>query len=1072
MSKTGLKTCHLEEASPEILLRKAMRKVDPMLFQRMDHDNDKYSNLEEFSLLKSSTSAYQPLTVAVASPEAAHIFKNVWNAMNTYTQEVLMRPPMGPSSPSSCIVGPKANTFKTVLPEVQEAIRMASIGMAAAPTQVDGLPEQCRDWVKASTLPLPQFRTDFDKMCRHVGHLRRTGYSHVISSAQLSLVASFPGSIAVRWLLLLATLLGQPTQSATQLVQPAPLTANPAPLLSWHPDSPLQERSFHLGNYDLKIILGHLPALQIIEPTTQRKLLRLDRLVDLHELSALQYNALRWTRQASNIILPLTSDGFRLLPPITDDQHHIEYYLYADPVSEPECQAMALAKQARLPISSAEVHLAKGSIDKNHTIWVQVVQKSMHKHGKFQYQVLLGGEQLLPTAENHRMCRIYQHTGSKSVQIREEEIGSFYSWYQNTGKVGDRYHSYSPYSLEVSYGMDHQCLIMVPPHSHLEVPELYRQRCLLLRNGSSAAVHQKQLLDALSLQEHRLKSLPGLPYESRLQNQDRTMPPLSLSAARLVQSLHDGDSRLVIEPSPQALQPAERPHRLEPEDFRQLMIGTSTYQPQPTPAALLALGSSLLVTAGSFVASSVTQEVVSQSLQRIYDAGKYKFVDPLLLSRALSATDGSAYRSSVTSSHQNASFSWEEEDGILLLKNLRILGMIPDQPVEDLTQLSSGLSVVTAAADTLQQFNKDGLNLLESLALDFVADNRLQVDSTGGALAFVLRSGSIALVSFYLSVVDGSPSLLSHRLHALPAFQGHQVDEVIKLDLPPRFQLSHLAAQTNSSGVQATCAKAIISEDFESSLSKNHPACALTRTKPPMMKIIYNHGQVRVVQTFSPPQHEMSGFLACRSEPARHFRLHSQVNVFAIPGNCAFDVKVDSKLRSLSQAQSISLNQEFCWILAYNVSQYDRPLTKSEELWIALYSTGGAIFLFFLIALSLGFKYKHKLPFFRKKHETITRSYKPYHRPSISYPHAGPRSLDDLTSSDETLASHLTNPRITVGNNPFLTPARLRDQRFQGYQATIRRPSYRPQSVQVDVHQPDQLSPTGNKIEKLEESRL
>ena len=111
--------------------------------------------------------------------------------------------------------------------------------------------------------------------------------------------------------------------------------------------------------------------------------------------------------------------------------------------------------------------------------------------------------------------------------------------------------------------------------------------------------------------------------------------------------------------------------------------------------------------------------------------------------------------------------------------------MIPDQPVQDLTQLSSGLSVVTTAADTLQQFNREGLDLLQQLALDFVADNQLQVDSTGGALAYVLRSGSIALVSFYLSVIDGAPSLLSHRLHALPAFQGQELEEVIKLDLPP-----------------------------------------------------------------------------------------------------------------------------------------------------------------------------------------------------------------------------------------------------------------------------------------------
>ena len=929
----------------------------------------------------------------------------------------------------------------------------------------------------APALPLPQFRTDFDRMCRHVGHLKRLGYSHVISSAQLSLVTSFPGSIAVRWLLLLSILLGQPTQSATESMQSAPLKANQAPILSWHPDNSLQERSFHLGNYDLKVIMAHLPALQIIEPTTQRKLLRLDRLVDLHELSALQYNALRWARQASNIILPLTSDGFRLLPPITDDGQHIEYYLYGEPLSEPECQQMALSKQARLPMSSAEAHLAKGSVAKNETIWVQVTQTSVHENGKFMYKVLLGGEQLLPTAENRRMCRIYQYTGTKSVRIEENEIGSFYSWYRHTGKHRDRYHNYLPYSLEVSYGMSHECLIMVPHHSHLKVPELFKQRCLLLRNGSSAAIHQKQLLDALSLQESRLKSLPGLPYEARLQNQDRSMPPLSLSAARLVQPLSDEESRLVIEPSPQALQPAERPHRLEPEDFRQLKVGSSTYQPQPTPAALLALGSSLLVTAGSFVASSVTQEIVSQSLQRIYDAGKYKFIDPLLLSRALSAPSGSAYRSSVTSSHHNTSFGWEERNGILLLKNLRILNMIPDQPVEDLTQLSSGLSVVTTAADTLQQFNKEGLDLLQQLALDFVADNRLQVDSTGGALAYVLRSGSIALVSFYLSVIDGAPSLLSHRLHALPAFQGQELEEVIKLDLPPRFQLTHLATQTKSSGIQATCAKAIVSEDYQSSLSEDHRLCALTKVKPSMMTTIFDHGQMRVVQTFSPPHHEMTAFLACKSEPARHFQLHSQVNVFAIPGNCAFDVKTASKLKSLPQAQGLSINQDFLWILAFNVSQYHRPLTKSEEMWIALYSTGGAIFLFFLIALSLGFKYRKKLPFFKQKQQTFQRSYKTYNRPSISFPHPGARSLDDLTSPEETLTSHLTNPRI-LGNNPFLTtPARVREQRFQGYQATIRRPSYRPQPVkvdvvQVDVHQADQVVPIGDNVEKLEESQI
>ena len=239
-----------------------------------------------------------------------------------------------------------------------------------------------------------------------------------------------------------------------------------------------------------------------------------------------------------------------------------------------------------------------------------------------------------------------------------------------------------------------------------------------------------------------------------------------------------------------------------------------------------------------------------------------------------------------------------------------------------------------------------------------------------------------------------------------------------------------------------------------------------------MMKIIFDHGQMRVVQTFSPPHHEMTGFLACKSEPARHFQLHSQVNVFAIPGNCAFDVKTASKLKSLPQAQGLSLNQDFLWILAFNVSQYHRSHRDVDRT--VFY--GRCYLPVFPHCSVIRFQIQKKLPFFKKKQETFQRSYKTYNRPSISYPHPGARSLDNLTSSEETLTSHLTNPRI-LGNNPFLTPARLRDQRFQGYQATIRRPSYRPQSVQVDVvqvdvHQPDQVVPTGKNVEKMEESRI
>ena len=190
-------------------------------------------------------------------------------------------------------------------------------------------------------------------------------------------------------------------------------------------------------------------------------------------------------------------------------------------------------------------------------------------------------------------------------------------------------------------------------------------------------------------------------------------------------------------------------------------------------------------------------------------------------------------------------------------------------------------------------------------------------------------------------------------------------------------------------------------------------------------------------------------------------------------------MKTASKLKHLPQAQGLNENQDFLWILAYNVSHYHRPLTKTEEVWIAIYSTAGTLLLFSLVALSLAFKYRKKLPFFKEKEQTFQRTYKTYKRPSrpsISFPHAGGRSLDDLTSSDETLTSHLTNPRV-LNNNPFITPARVRENRFQGYQATVRRPSFRPHLVdvvvtQADVHQADQVVPVANHVDKLEESQI
>ena len=56
MTKTALRACHTLETQPGILLQRAMKNTDPMLFSRLNHDADKYSN--------SVSSKAQPMPVS------------------------------------------------------------------------------------------------------------------------------------------------------------------------------------------------------------------------------------------------------------------------------------------------------------------------------------------------------------------------------------------------------------------------------------------------------------------------------------------------------------------------------------------------------------------------------------------------------------------------------------------------------------------------------------------------------------------------------------------------------------------------------------------------------------------------------------------------------------------------------------------------------------------------------------------------------------------------------------------------------------------------------------------------
>ena len=1027
MSPNCLVNQHLTEPSSDQLLSQVLENIDMSLFDRSSLSLDDYSNLEELSICKTALPDQVPFTVATSSMEGAQICKDVWSAQHAqHLCRAMMKPPDGPQNPSSTIIDmPSQDQLDMVRKKVDA-------GFAAAPRGCQGLPPQCATWIDAPSMPTPKRRTDFSLLTRNIGALRRSGYMHVCTSTQLTSINSLPGSLAVRYLVLMATLLGQPLLGqalpASHTDVPALLqggSASPQPLLTWHQQAAFHQKTFNLGDTKVQFLFGYFSAIQITVPTNNRRLLRVDRIVDLAELSILQHNALHYTRLALDSEESITSDGFRLLAGAGTS---VEYLLHKRRLSATSCATLAKSKHGRLPVSQVEVSFATEAVLWPEMIWTSPSQSSTKTGSStFHYNLHLEDKQLLPLVDQPMPCTIWHMIRGKAVKIKEHQIGSNYIWFQNSGP--GTYHVYNPWHLQASVSTNGSCAVYVPHDFKASTPDSFLQRCLVLRNGSLAAAHRRQLHSAVTLQQSRLQAIKGLPSEMRLQNQARTLGPLTTSTIRLIQPLQSGEEKLVLSTTEEALRPETRRQSLSPLDFRPL-VSPAHVDPAPTPSALVALGSTLISTAGSFVIQSVTQEMLSKAMQRILAGGKYKYLDPLMIQDAIVAPDRLTYLQAFNSVPDQP-YTWDEKENVLLLSNLKINGHIPDHAAQDEAQLASGLAIVTGAAHALEHFDEKGLQQLERVALNFLASSDLQIDTQQGGLVYVVRSGSVALISYFLSVKDTAPSRQTHRLHALPSYQGKVKGTSVALDLPQYFTLTHQAADVNSSAAQSSCAKALTSMEYDSALSEGHPACFTSTTIPPMLQTIYVQGTTRLIQTSSPPGQNIIAFLACAGQTAYRFKLQSEINLFLIPGSCQMDFTImNSKLAAVERLTSEADDSRFSWLLAYNTSMYGYQLSAQEEAYVALYSILGAATLCGLILLGLAIKYKHLLPWFRPATQLPPQAntYRGL-ASSIVHPHL-PRSLSDFSDSEESV--HTEDVHVRPSSVRTRPP-------FSTYTATIRR---------------------------------
>lgn len=617
-----------------------------------------------------------------------------------------------------------------------------------------------------------------------------------------------------------------------------------------------------------------------------------------------------------------------------------------------------MAGSARLPLSPEEVGYAAGSLKEDDMIWVTAQQfTSNNPDSTYQYRLSLGTVSLLPPNPD-TTCQAYHALSGQAKPIDPHEISGSYLWYS---PHEHQYHTYSPWKLQVSATPNMTAFkIFVPTDQRLQLPAMYHQRCLLLRDGTAADVQYLNLRQALQLQQDRLLASPSKPTELRLQNADRSLGPLSMQDARLVPSLDSGRPRLLLSSSPLASQPGLRNLSLMDGDFRPLSRGHQSELPGPTPAGLLSAASMILTTAGTFVLKELTETMAKKALLDLKRAGTYRFIEPRLITKALQSPSRQDFLDSYTSVVA-PTFAWEEEENILLYKILQQTKDLPADSKLTQTDLASGLALVSNQARIIEAFDHDGLRLLEEAALNFLSQSRLQIDASNGGLAQVSQAGSVVIVTYYLSVRSASPAEDHHLLFPLPAYHGQQQDVAVELDVPPSYRLSLHASITNTTAEQDRCAQAIVSQNYDHSFSSSHPACLTRLSRTPLARVLASVPSYRFLLVNAKPGAATKIFLSCSGTQNHRWRLDKDISLFLVPASCEVHVNRANKLVTLRRQQSEPTLLGFRYLLAYDLAPYGRALSEEEKLNIIVGSLSGTLCLLLLISVWAAFHFKSKL---------------------------------------------------------------------------------------------------------------
>ena len=643
-----------------------------------------------------------------------------------------------------------------------------------------------------------------------------------------------------------------------------------------------------------------------------------------------------------------------------------EYMIIPEHLEMQQCHSLSLAWKARLPNTLMDLALlSEANVTKE--VWILAKQDTNDSETslKFDHRTLIPPAEPLPT------CKAYYSKASKIQEISFSQVSqNHYTWWDATLSS---YHVENHLQLEAAMHPHlESCSIFVANPSEFTSSPDTKRACALIRHNTHnrfrSAITEDQFQQTRSaLLQSSFKTEP-----ERLQNKDKTRPPLNLAYSRVFPNLDPQKGwDLLLDPTSSTvldlISPSDSTETEEftfLKDYRPL---TLTHMETTTPRSELLVSSSIgrfVAAGGDFLLKGVTEQAAHLALADLKAAGMYRIVTPMSINKAMKAPTPQSYYDHLNSALNHTRVV--EDENILFLQRLKASKLLPMDTLPSDTKLRNGLTIVSQQARYLKDIEVFLADKIEDVGLAFLAGHNLLIDIKAGNLVAIAKSSSVWILSYYLSVYSSTEEAFDHKIFPLPSFATQSHQTTLVYNLPASFQLSSTPMNKDLESSAASCAHMLISQNYHQMFEED----SICETKEKAVKLaqqLYELGGTRIILS----NNKIGAtkiFLTCSSHQPHTWKAIKRFNLFLLPGNCALRITSDTTYTEFPRT-SPSSREKFRFLVEWNISDLPLTLTYSQRVQVILSSILATALLTTVILAYLAFRFRKQVNSIRNNSE-------------------------------------------------------------------------------------------------------